>query len=164
MRRLSIFIISILFTVMYIQAAEATVYLDCIIDETPISYELYRKAENNKLTILGENTIYVINNINLLDTNTRIENFTIIANSNLETEKTVTVDILPESFKTILDNNTIFDSQIIPIIDIIFNNPIISAGSHKNIEVYNFNIYITGRKNLPPGIYTCDIDVKYTIK
>lgn len=164
MKRLSIFLLILFFVSIFISAKNSEISLDSSITETPLTYELYRKLEDKSLTVIEEDSIYVIDEINPLSTNTMITDFTIRVNSNLNSERNVSVEVTPETFKTILNGDQIYDSKVTPIINTIINRPIVSAGVNENKEVYRFNIYICGRKNLPAGIYTCNVDVKYTIE
>ncbi len=164
MKKLIIILVSLFVLSSSLFSEKKDVKLNSSIKETPLTYELFRKLPDNSLILIEDESIYVIDEINPLTTNTMITDFTIRVNSNLNFERTVSVSVEPDSFKTVLNGDQIFDSKITPKINTIIIKPIVKAGLNEDKEVYRFNIFVGGRKNLPAGIYTCNVDVKYTIE
>jgi len=164
MKKLILILVSLFIISLSLFAKKKDVNLNSSIKETPLTYELYRKLPDNSLILIEDESLYVIDEINPLTTNTMITDFTIRVNSNLNFEKTVSVEVIPDTFKTILNGDQVYDSKITPKINTIINRPIVKAGLNEDKEVYRFNIFVGGRKNLPAGVYTCNVDVKYTIE
>lgn len=163
MKKLISLIFIILFASIFLFAKSSEVSLNTSIDETPLTYELYRNVDNN-LTLIEDGETYIIDDINPLYTNTMITDFTVRVNSNLNSSKNVKVSIVPGTFKTILNDSEVYDSNLTPKINTIINRPVVEAGVNTNKEVYRFNIFVGGKKNLPAGTYVCNVNVEYLIE
>lgn len=163
MRRILVMVIFTIVSITSLFSRENNVSLNTSIDEAPLEYELYRKLDNN-LTLIEDGSVYIIDNLNDLSTNTMITDFTIRVNSNLNSSKSVNVNITPGTFKTFLNDTQVYDSKIKPIINTIINRKVVNPGLNVNKEVYRFNIFVCGRKNLPAGKYICNVNVEYSIE
>ena len=163
-KRKTIFILFVLgLNLVPIFAKSANLNLTSTIKETPLTYNLYRKTDN-VLTLIKEDSIYTVDNINPLTTNTMITDFSIIVNSNLNSSRSIKVKVTPSSFKTVLNGTRSFDSGITPVINTIINRKVVEAGLNTDKEVYRFNIFIGGKPNLPAGEYTSIVNVDYLIE
>ncbi len=163
MKKIIILSFMILVASFFASAKNNDITLDSSITEVPLEYELYRKIDDG-LTLIENESVYTIDNLNPLTTNTMITDFTIRVNSNLNSSKNVNVTVSPSTFKTILNNDQIYDSNIKPIINTIIDRKTVQAGLNTNKEVYRFNIFVCGKKNLPAGKYICNVNVQYTIE
>lgn len=144
-------------------AKEANVNISSNINETALSYNLYRKIDS-QYTLIDDGEVYKVDNLNSLNTNTMITDFTIRVNSNLNENKNVSVKITPSTFKTTLNGDQEFDSGLKPIINTIIDRKTVYAGLNVDKEVYRFNIFISGRPNLPAGVYVSIVGVEYIIE
>jgi hypothetical protein len=158
---LSFFLIAIIATSLF--AKDESVDLASQVAETSLTYNLYRKIDDS-FTLIGDGETYIVDNLNPLSGNTMITDFTIRVDSNLNSSRTVSVKVTPESFKTILNGDQIYDSGRTPVINTIINKKTVEAGINKNREVYRFNIFVVGKRNLPAGRYISNVDVEYIIE
>ena len=146
-------------------AKSAEVQLNSNIDEAPLVYKLYRELETKELIEITDETPYVVSEINPLTTNTMITDFIIIANSNSNSDKSISVTITPGTFKTYLNEDEEYDTEITPIINVNgSSDSILPAGLNTDKEVYRFNIFVNGKPNLPAGDYVSIVNVEYKIE
>jgi len=137
----------------------AQVQLETSIEETPVSYKL--AYDGKDLTDGIEN--YTIEVAPLTKAG-NTKDFTIYANSNMNSDLEVTVKVSPHSFKTILNGNTEYDSKIEPKVKSILSIEKITAGLHNKYLVNKFNLFWEGNKDLPAGDYVSNVYIYYSIK
>ena len=164
MKKLLILVIFTVLVTTSIFAKENNVSINTSVPESELSYNLYRKS-GAEYTLIDENSTYVIDDLNSLNTNTMITDFTIRVDSNLNSAKSVSVEVTPGTFTTYLnDGKDLYDSGLTPRINTIIDKGIVKAGLNEFEEVYRFNIFVVGKANLPAGDYTCLVDVEYIVE
>ncbi len=135
----------------------AEIQLNTTIDEYPVEYQLYY----NNVAI--EDGGYKEIEVNPLTEGDSTEDFTIRSNSNMNNDLQVEVTVEPTSFKTVLNGDEVFDSEITPRVGWKRQINTITAGKHMDYLIYVFDLAWVGNENLPAGDYVSDVNIEYTI-
>lgn len=154
---LLVIVLLISFTSIYAKSAQ--VELQTNVEEREVSYNLYyinEKIEDN----IND---YVIE-VNPLNEDGQTDYFSIIASGNKNNDLSVSVEVVPQSFKTILNGNKTFDSNITPLVNTEYKLDIFPAGNNDNLLVNKFYLNWSGNENLPAGEYKSNIFITYTIE
>ena len=142
-----------------ISAKSAQVQLNTSVSSTPVSYELY--YNNDK--IADNTTEYGIEISRSLTEGGDTQDFTIKASSNLNNNLGVSVEIIPESFKTTLNGSTEYNSNIIPSVNTSHSVSTLYAGINTDKLVNKFKLAWGGNQNLPAGDYVSNVTINYSI-
>ena len=150
-----------MFAMVQASGKSAQVQLVNTINETPLTYELaYDGSKINDAT--SEYKIAVSS----LTADGKTKDFTVTSNSNLNSYKTVSVVVTPETFVTTINGSEKHDSNILPVVntDKETNVAIISAGKHLNYLVNTFFLSWSGDENITAGNYVSNVRINYTIQ
>lgn len=159
MKKISIILLFSFCTLNSIFASSANVQLTTTIEDTNIIYQLY--YDDNHRLISGDTNEIIVDSIT---TDGQTEDFYINATYNKNKGARISVDINAGPFKTTINGNEEFNSNIIP--DVFYyhsNKTKLDAGKHKDKTVFKFYFYWSGNSELPSGNYISNVVINYSI-
>jgi len=148
-----------MFAVVQLDSKSAQVQLVNTIEETPVSYSL----SYDEIFLEDGTTNFEIE-VAPLTQDGETENFRIHATSNMNKDMAVSVKVAPETFKTTLNGDDNFDSNILPVVKNRINVDVLTAGKHNSLVVSEFHLDWEGDKDLPAGDYTSNVQIEYSIQ
>ncbi len=160
MKRTITLLITLILTTTSIFAASANINLKNTIEETSVVYKLFY---NNDM-IDNEEKSYEINILQPLTEGGNTNPFLIYASSNMNKDLSINVNVVPDSFKTTINNKSkIINSNITPTVFSPLTYDTLSAGKHENEIVYVFILSWDGNKDLVAGDYVSNVNIEYSI-
>ncbi|MGD1817676.1 MAG: hypothetical protein ACPKNR_11635 [Pleomorphochaeta sp.] len=154
---LTITILSLLVTVSAF-AKTAQVQLITSVAETPVSY--YLTYDGDKIED-GTQEYEIL--VQPLTQDGDTENFKVFASSNMNKDMAISVVVSPETFKTTLNGNEVFDSKIKPSVKTVSSITTLTAGKHDDLVVNKFHMSWNGDEDLPAGNYVSNVKIEYSI-
>ncbi|MGD1815649.1 MAG: hypothetical protein ACPKNR_01320 [Pleomorphochaeta sp.] len=138
-------------------AKTAQVQLVTSVDETPVTYLLAYDG-----TTINDGADYSIT-VKPLTQNDQTKDFTVTASSNKNNDLAISVSVVADTFKTKLNGNKVYDSNIQPKVNTSVDVDTLTAGKHTNFLVNKFNLSWNGNADLPAGDYTSNVRIEYSI-
>lgn len=87
--------------------------------------------------------------------------FVLVASGNEPKSKEVKIDVQPEEFKAVIDEET-YSGPVVKFVTDEQSQTEISAGMHKDTPLATFHFEWSGNEKLPAGEYASDIKVTYS--
>ncbi len=140
-------------------AKSAKVQLVTNVEETNVLYNLYYGSEK----IEDNNTPYVIS-VAPLTSNGETDSFSVYASGNKNSDMIVNVEINSEYFKTTINGNSEYVTDIKPSVNTTVEKNIFPAGNNTNYLVNQFFLSWIGDSDLPAGDYKSDVKIEYSIQ